>query len=153
MLTTILHLYDNPHLIVSLQLEQVLCSIQSQRFLDPSIISTLPVVVPSWAMTPQHYQHKKSAIDRAPQTRALHISSSPILNHPSSAAPAEGPAVGYTGDSGITSIRQTLETQYPPVSPEGSPIHFSPNYNPSLPQTILAFSDDDDVTPSAAWRL
>jgi len=136
-----------------LQLEQVLCSIQSQQFLDPSIISTQLVVVPAWAMTPQHYQHKNSAIEHAPQTRVLHISSSPILNHPSSAAPTSGTAVGHKGEAGITSIRQTLETQYPPVSPEGSPIHFSPNYNPSLPQTILAFSDDDDVTPSAAWRL
>ena len=135
------------------QLDQLLSSIRHQQNVDPSIISTRPVVIPSWLMTAQPFHHNHSVIQPPPQTSARHLSSSPTKDQPRSAGAG---TAGYNGGGGITSVRQTLETQYPPMSPEsreGSPMQYSPADEPGSPLAAVDFSDDDDITPGAAWRM
>jgi len=130
------------------QLEQVLSSIQSQ-YLVPSILSTHPVILPSWiSATHLPQRHQPSP------TRILHLRSSSFQQH--KIHHLNPPPASTNG--GISSLQQTLETQYPPVSPEGSPLLHSPEVEPDVrapwrQELAAAFSDDDDVMPSAAWRL
>jgi hypothetical protein len=109
-------------------------------------------------MTPQAFQRNHSLIQPPPKTSTHDPPSGASKGQPHSAAAS---TAGYNGGGGITSIRQTLETQYPPMSPEsreGSPIRYSPAHEPSLPHeewphAAVDFSDDDDITLGAAWRM
>ena len=130
------------------QMEQVLCSIQSQ-YLAPSILSTHPVILPSWILTAHLPQHNQPS-----PARILHLRPSTLQYH----LHPQDAATSHAAHGGLGSLQQTLETQYPPVSPEGSPLLHSPEIEPYLPEPwrqelAAGFSDDDDIMPSAGWRL
>jgi hypothetical protein len=79
-----------------------------------------------------------------------------MSNHQAQTSAHSTHSASLSQDVGITSVRHTLETQYPPVSPrdtQGSPIMFSPHVEPGVRYALAALSDDDDVTPSAAWQI
>lgn len=119
-----------------------------QEHIEPSLLSTLPVVVPAWIMNDRLFQSGRLTSNHKAQTRAA-AHRFPNNTHSTNSA-------SLSQDVGITSVRQTLETQYPPVSPretEGSPLLFSPHIEPGVRHALAALSDDDDVTPSAAWQI
>ena len=138
------------HSPLDLQLELVLGSIQTQQHLQPSIISTLPFLIPLWVTAVQSFHCNPQSIQQAPQTRVLHPAISPLQHHTVSLQTA---AANRFDDNGITSVSQTLETQFSPVSTEGSPIQFEADIKFSAPPATLHFSDDDDVMPNGAWNL
>lgn len=137
----------------SVQLEQVLSCIQSnEQHLHPSVISTRSLVLPTWILAEERSSssscHLRSlqALSNDATSGAMEQRSHSALSHDD----------WFSGGTGVTSVQQTLEIQYPPISPQSSPIPVSPERG--RPQArkleeLAAFSDDDDVSPSAAWRM
>ena len=138
---------DSPTHIDFLQLEQLFSSIEMQEHIEPSVSSTLSVVVPTWIMNNDRlFQSGRLMSNHQAQTSAHRLPNDAHSRHSAS----------LSQDVGITSVRHSLETQYPPMSPretQGSPILFSPHIEPGVRHALAALSDDDDVTPSAAWQI
>jgi hypothetical protein len=137
------------------QLELVIGSVQTQPnekvfHVHPSIISTLPFLIPSWVTALQTLQCDSRMIQQVSDTHMHYSTSNPSLRHPVS---SQLLAAKLVDDRGITSVSQTLETQFPPVSPEFSPMRFEAETQFSAPRSLLHFSDDDDVMPNIAWHL
>jgi hypothetical protein len=89
-------------------------------------------------------------IHQSPKAPARHPASRSLQHH---SFLLQSAAANSADDRGIASVSQTLETQYPPVSPEAqvSPMQFEAEIESSAPHALLDFSDDDDVPLHAAW--